>query len=49
MEIGYYNQFGYKVLVRGRWMLFATRDDYLEYVEEEEFDRDHTRKSPAAV
>lgn len=31
---GYYISYGYKGLVDGRWMLFATQDEYYEYMEE---------------
>lgn len=31
---GYYISYGYKGLVDSRWMLFATQDEYYEYMEE---------------
>jgi hypothetical protein len=31
---GYYTQQGFKGYVRGRWMLFATADEYYEYMED---------------
>lgn len=31
---GYYIPSGYKGLVNGRWMLFATEAEYHEYMEE---------------
>lgn len=30
---GYYNNAGYMGCVEGRWMLFASEQDYREYVE----------------
>lgn len=33
---GYYTSFGYLGLVGARWLLFATDEDYYDYVEEEE-------------
>ena len=33
---GYYVSYGYKGFVNGRWMLFATEDEYVEYVRETE-------------
>lgn len=32
---GYHTSYGYKGYVRGRWMLFATEDEYIEYMEDE--------------
>lgn len=31
---GYFTDFGYRVCVNGRWILFATEADYWEYEEE---------------
>lgn len=31
---GFYTDFGYVGLVDGQWMLFATEEDYIEYVKE---------------
>lgn len=31
---GYYTSTGYLGLVRGKWMLFATETEYVEYVKE---------------
>ena len=31
---GYYNNAGYMGYVEGRWMLFASEQDYREYLEE---------------
>lgn len=31
---GYHISSGYKGWVRGKWMLFATEDEYIEYMEE---------------
>lgn len=33
--LGYLVPYGYKGYVRGRWILFATEDEYIEYLEEE--------------
>ena len=30
---GYYNNAGYMGYVEGRWMLFASENDYLDYME----------------
>ena len=30
---GYYNNAGYMGYVEGRWMLFASESDYLDYME----------------
>lgn len=30
---GYLTQSGYRAKVDGRWMLFATEDEYREYIE----------------
>ena len=30
---GYYNNDGYMGYVEGRWMLFASESDYLDYME----------------
>ena len=35
---GYYNNEGYMGKVDGRWVLFASEQDYLEYVEAQEED-----------
>lgn len=32
---GYYISYGYKGYVNGRWMLFATEDEYIEYIKED--------------
>lgn len=32
MPYGYYISSGYKGLVNGNWMLFATIDEYFEYL-----------------
>ena len=29
--------FGYKGYVHGNWMLFATEDEYVEYMEDEQY------------
>ena len=34
MMKGYYNGAGYMGYVEGRWILFASEGDYLEYMEE---------------
>ena len=31
---GYYNNTGYMVYVDGKWVLFASEQDYLEYMED---------------
>lgn len=31
---GYYTSYGYKGYVSGRWMLFATEDEYFECMED---------------
>lgn len=36
MECGYFTPDGYEGLVDGQWMLFATEEDYYEYVKENE-------------
>jgi len=33
MRSGYYVGYGYKGLVRGVWMLFATEQEYIEYLQ----------------
>lgn len=33
---GYYISYGYKGLVSGEWMLFATEAEYHEYMEDSE-------------
>lgn len=33
MPYGYFTSFGYRGLVSGVWMLFASEDDYLEYIQ----------------
>lgn len=33
---GYFTQFGYRGLVGGRYMLFATEEDYLVYLKGED-------------
>lgn len=33
---GYYTGYGYFGLVSGRWMLFASESEYLEYMKEED-------------
>jgi len=35
MEYGYLIPYGFKGLVDGRWMLFATESEYYEYLSEE--------------
>jgi hypothetical protein len=32
---GYYTSIGYMGLVEGKWMLFATETDYIEYIEDD--------------
>lgn len=36
MGYGYLTPYGFKGLVDGRWMLFATESDYYDYLNEEE-------------
>lgn len=36
MGYGYLTPYGFKGLVDGRWMLFATESEYHEYLNEEE-------------
>ena len=31
---GYHTSYGYKGYVRGRWILFATEDEYIEFMRE---------------
>lgn len=31
---GYHTSYGYKGYVCGRWMLFATEDEYIEFMRE---------------
>lgn len=33
--MGYYINYGYMGYVNGDWMLFATEDEYFEYLEED--------------
>ena len=33
MRYGYYISYGYRGLVNGRWMVFATENEYDEYLE----------------
>lgn len=33
--IGYYTDYGYMGYVGGEWMLFATEDEYCEYLKED--------------
>ena len=33
-EYGYQTQSGYRGMVNGRWMLFTSRDEYVEYLAE---------------
>lgn len=35
MPKGYPTSYGYKGYVRDRWMVFATQQEYLEYIREE--------------
>ncbi len=39
MEYGYLIPYGFKGLVDGRWMLFATESEYHEYLKEEDHER----------
>lgn len=32
--LGYHVSYGYKGFVDGRWILFATEDEYIEYLNE---------------
>lgn len=33
--MGYYTSYGYMGLVKDSWMLFATEDEYYEYLKED--------------